>query len=291
MRFMVGQSNRGAAVYVLAGEQAIDLTAIDPDLGSDLSMLARTGSAGMDQARALSAAADPAGAPGDIQPLLPLQASGKIVCLGLNYVDHAKEGGYDVPDYPALFMRSMTSMIPAEAPLVRPACSERLDYEAELMVIIGKGGRHIDRAEALGHVFGYTVFNDGSVRDYQRKTHQWTPGKNFDGTGAVGPVVVTPDELPAGAAGLHIQTRLNGEVMQDASTADMIFPVDQTISILSEVMTLEPGDMVAMGTPPGVGHARRPPVWLKPGDIVETEIEGIGVLRNPVIDEVAPPST
>ena len=153
------------------------------------------------------------------------------------------------------------------------------------MVIVGKGGRHIDEADALDHVFGYTVFNDGSIRDYQRRTHQWTPGKNFDATGAVGPVVVTPDELPGGADGLRIQSRLNGETMQDANTSDMMFKVDQTIAILSEVMTLEPGDMIAMGTPPGVGHARKPPVWMKPGDVVEAEIEGIGVLRNPIIDE------
>ena len=220
-----------------------------------------------------------------ITPTKPLDRPGKIICLGLNYAEHAREGGYDVPDYPALFLRAATSMIAAEAPMILPACSEAFDYEAELMVIIGKGGRHIAQANALDHVFGYSTFNDGSVRDYQRKTHQWTAGKNFDGTGAVGPLVVTPDEVPAGASGLRISTRLNGRVMQDSNTSDMIFPVARTIAIVSEIMTLEPGDMIAFGTPPGVGHARKPQVWMKAGDVVEVEIAGIGICRNPIVAE------
>lgn len=286
MRFMVGQSNGSQrAVYALMGDRAINLTKQDEAIGSDLGMLVRRAATAGDHVQTLLAKAGDGEVVAGITPAMPLQTSGKIICLGLNYVDHAKEGGYDVPDYPALFMRSMTSMIPAGAPVIRPSCSERLDYEAELMLIIGQGGRHIAKADAYKHVFGYTLFNDVSVRDYQRKTHQWTPGKNFDGTGPIGPVVVTPDELPAGAAGLRIQSRLNGEIMQDANTDDMIFPVDQTIAILSEFMTLEPGDMIAMGTPPGVGHARRPPVWMKAGDVVEIEVEGIGVLHNPVVDE------
>jgi 2-keto-4-pentenoate hydratase/2-oxohepta-3-ene-1,7-dioic acid hydratase in catechol pathway len=211
-----------------------------------------------------------------------LDRPGKIVCLGLNYAEHAREGGYDVPDYPAMFLRAATSMIAAEAPMILPKASVTFDYEAELMVIVGKGGRHIKQADALNHVFGYSVFNDGSVRDYQRKTHQWTAGKNFDGTGAVGPFVVTPDELPEGASGLRISTRLNGRVLQDSNTSDMIFPVARTIAIVSEIMTLEPGDMIAFGTPPGVGHARKPQVWMKAGDVVEVEIEGIGICRNPI---------
>lgn len=289
MRLMVGQSKSGkSVVYALAGDRAINLTSKDETIGPDLTALVRNASAARDRVQPLLADADDGEAAGDITPTLPIRSPGKIICLGLNYVDHAKEGGYDVPDYPALFMRGMTSMIPASAPIIRPRCSERLDYEAELMVIIGEGGRHIAESDALQHVFGYTLFNDASIRDYQRKTHQWTPGKNFDGTGPVGPVVVTPDELPPGAAGLRIQSRLNGEIMQDANTDDMIFPVDQTIAILSEVMTLEPGDMIAMGTPPGVGHARKPPVWMKAGDVVEIEVEGIGILRNPIVDEAGP---
>jgi len=286
MRLMIGQSGDGTAIYGIIDHQAINLTAKDPALGTDLGALINAGDDGLARAGELLLGAD-GGEPLDrIKPALPLRSAGKIICLGLNYVDHAKEGGYEVPDYPALFMRGMTSLLPAEAPIIRPRCSERLDYEVELMAIIGKGGRHIEQSDALGHVFGYTAFNDASIRDYQRKTHQWTPGKNFDATGPVGPVVVTPDELPAGAAGLRVQTRLNGEVMQDGNTDDMMFKVDQTIAILSEVMTLEPGDMIAMGTPPGVGHARKPPVWMKAGDVVEVEIEGIGILRSPIEDEV-----
>lgn len=174
----------------------------------------------------------------------------------------------------------------AGAPLVRPSCSDQLDYEAELMFIIGKGGRHIAEADALDHVFGYTVFNDGSVRDYQRKTHQWTPGKNFDNTGAIGPFVVTPDEVPAGAAGLKIESRVGDEILQSSNTANMIWSVAQTIATISEYTTLEPGDLIAMGTPPGVGHAKKPnPRWLVPGEVVDIEIEGIGVCSSPIVDE------
>ena len=222
----------------------------------------------------------------DVKPSLPVARPGKIVCLGLNFAEHAKEGGYDVPDYPAMFMRASTSMIPAGAPMVLPTASHTFDYETELMVIIGKGGRHISEADALDHVFGYSTFNDGSIREYQRKTHQWTAGKNFDGTGAIGPIVVTPDEVPGGASGLGIQTRLNGRTLQDSNTSDMIFTVARTIAIVSEIMTLEPGDMIAFGTPPGVGHARKPQVWMKPGDVVEVEIEGIGICRNEIVAEV-----
>lgn len=221
----------------------------------------------------------------EVTPSLPVTRPGKIVCLGLNYAEHAREGGYDVPDYPAMFLRAATSMVPAGAPMVLPNASHTFDYETELMVIIGRGGRHIPEAEALDHVFGYTTFNDGSIREYQRKTHQWTAGKNFDGTGALGPVVVTPDEVPGGASGLAIRTRLNGRVVQDSNTADMIFPVARTIAIVSEIMTLEPGDMIAFGTPPGVGHARKPQLWMKAGDVVEVEIEGIGLCRNPIVAE------
>ncbi len=216
-------------------------------------------------------------------PVVPVP--GKVVCLGLNYADHAREGGFAVPDYPALFVRVTSSLVGAGEPIIRPRQSESLDYEAELAVVIGRRGKRVPRAEALDYVAGYTAFNDASVRDYQRRTAQWTPGKNFDATGALGPILVTPDELPPGARGLKIACRLNGQVMQSSSTDHMIFDVPQTIEILSEIMTLEPGDVIAMGTPPGVGQARKPPVWMRDGDLCEIEIEGIGVLRNPVRDE------
>ncbi len=285
MRFTVAKAGEGTAVYAIDGAEAVNLTAANRDIGDDLATLAAMGAAGLNLAAAALRAGEERRPSDQLEPALPIRRPGKIACLGLNYVEHAKEGGYEIPDYPAMFMRPVTSMIAAGAPLVRPNCSETLDYEAELMVIVGAGGRHIAEEDALRHVFGYTTFNDGSVREYQRKTHQWAPGKMFDGTGAVGPVVVTPDELPEGASGLSIATRLNGVTMQDSNTANMMFPVARTIAILSEFTTLEPGDMIALGTPPGVGHARRPPVWMKPGDVVEVEIEGIGLCRNPIVAE------
>ncbi len=207
---------------------------------------------------------------------------GKVVCLGVNYVDHAKEGGNTVADYPTLFLRGATSLLAHDAPLRVPAVSDKLDYEAELAVVIGRPARAVNEAQALASVFGYACFNDATLRDYQRRTTQWTIGKNFDATGGFGPSLVTADELPPGATGLHIESRLNGRVMQSASTSDMVFGVARTIALLSACMTLEPGDVLMMGTPSGVGYARTPPVWMKPGDVVEVEIEGIGTLRNPV---------
>lgn len=222
----------------------------------------------------------------DVTPALPIAKPPKMICVGLNYALHAAEGGHDTPKYPAFFLRVNQSLIPAGANVVRPKCSEQLDYECELAIVIGKGGRHIGEADALNHVFGYTLFNDVSVRDFQRKGGQWTAGKNFDNTGPLGPVVVTADDLPPGASGLRITTRVNGTTMQDSDTIDMIFSTARIIALLSEFMTLEAGDIIATGTPSGVAHARKPPAWMKAGDVVEVEIEGIGVLRNPVVDEV-----
>jgi 2-keto-4-pentenoate hydratase/2-oxohepta-3-ene-1,7-dioic acid hydratase in catechol pathway len=214
-------------------------------------------------------------------PVIP--RPGKFICLGLNYIDHAKEGGHALPSWPTLFMRGPTSLAAAGEPIVRPLLSDTLDYEAEFAVVIGQPGHWVDEASALRHVAGYALFNDATVREYQRMTSQWTPGKNFDRTGAFGPELVTPDELPEGASGLRIQSRLNGTIMQDGNTADMMFGVARTIALLSQVMTLETGDVIAMGTPAGVGHARKPPVWMRPGDVCEIEVEKIGVLRNPVV--------
>lgn len=220
-----------------------------------------------------------------VRPALPIARPGKFVCVGLNYAAHAREGGHEIPEYPSLFVRWPSSLIAAQSQVVRPKASDQLDYEGELAIVIGKGGRHIGEADALDHVFGYTIFNDVSVRAYQRKTSQWTPGKNFDRTGPLGPWIVTPDELPPGASGLRISTRVNGETRQDSNTSDMIFPTARIIAILSEFMTLESGDVIATGTPSGVAHARKPPAWMVPGDTVEVEIEGIGVLRNDIVDE------
>ena len=211
---------------------------------------------------------------------------GKIVCLGLNYADHAKEGGNARPEYPSFFMRGPSSLTAHLAPIIRPSVSDKLDYEAELAFIVGKKARNLTKENALDCVAGYSIFNDGSLRDYQRKTSQWTIGKNFDQTGAFGPWLVTPDELPSGAHGLQIQSRLNGNLMQNANTKDFLWGIAETIQLITECMTLEPGDVVITGTPAGVGYARTPPVFMKPGDICEIEIERIGVLQNSIKDQV-----
>lgn len=216
----------------------------------------------------------------ELLPCVP--RPGKIICLGVNYVDHAKEGGNQIGDYPSIFLRCATSLLAHGAALKVPKVSDKLDFEAELAVVIGRKARFVSQEDALDAVFGYACFNDATLRDYQRKTAQWTIGKNFDDTGAFGPCLVTADELPPGCVGLHIESRLNGQVMQSADTKDMAFGVARTIALLSESLTLEPGDVLVMGTPGGVGYARTPPVWMKAGDTIEVEIEGIGILSNPV---------
>lgn len=214
--------------------------------------------------------------------LPPLAEPRKIICVGLNYRDHTAESGFEQPSYPTLFSRFNTSVIAHEAPLLRPGHTDSLDFEGELVAVIGVGGARIRREEALQHVLGYSVFNDGSVRDYQFKTPQWTMGKNFDGTGAFGPWLVTADELPPGARGLQLETRLNGQTVQSANTRDMVFDIESLIVIISEAITLEPGDLIVAGTPAGIGHAREPRLYMQPGDLCEVEIEGIGLLSNRV---------
>lgn len=225
--------------------------------------------------------------PAQVTWLTPVPRPGKVVCLGLNYAAHAAEGGNAAPEYPSFFMRGATSLVAHGAPIVRPHVSDKLDFEAELAVVIGRRVRHLSEANALSAVAGYACFNDGTLRDYQRRTAQWTIGKNFDGTGAFGPWLTPAADLPPGAAGLKIESRLNGQVMQSDRTDHMIVSVTQALVLLSEVMTLEPGDVIAMGTPSGVGYARTPPVWMQPGDVIDIEIEGVGLLSNPIVQEGA----
>lgn len=224
-----------------------------------------------------------------IRFLPPLSRPPKIICVGLNFSDHTSESKYEQPDYPTLFFRVATSLIAHDQPMIRPRVtdSEGLDYEGEIAVVIGKGGRHISKDAALSHVAGYSVFNDGSVREYQFKTPQWTVGKNFDGTGAFGPDLVTADALPPGVKGLRLETRLNGEVVQSASTDEMVFDVESLISIISEAITLEAGDVIVSGTPSGIGWARSPKLLMKAGDVCEVSVEKIGTLRNVIADESA----
>lgn len=282
MKYLVSQGAVWGLTHDLSG--AVNLTALDPAFGSDLRGPIALGrdEAAKRAAKLMEGAAltDPK----TLKPELPVDQPGKILCLGHNYVDHIKEGGYDIPEFPAIFIRTRTSMSTAEGPMVRPKASPKFDYETELMIIIGKAGRNISEENALDHIFGYTVFNDGSVRDFQRRSHQWTPGKNFDLTGPAGPYTADVGEL-GDAGDLKIESRLNGEVMQSATTKDMMWPVPAIIRVMSEFSTLEPGDMIATGTPPGVGHARRPPVFMKAGDVIECEIAGLGVLKNTVTDE------
>jgi acylpyruvate hydrolase len=214
----------------------------------------------------------------------PVPVPPKILCVGLNYDDHLEESGLKKPAYPEIFARFATSLIGHQEPIRRPRESIALDYEAELAVVIGKPGRRIPQEQALDHVAGYSLFNDASVRDFQLRTPQWTMGKNFDGTGSFGPWLVTPDAVPPGARGLRIRGRLNGRVMQDARTDLLIFSVPVLIEMISVAMSLQRGDVIITGTPGGVGVARKPPVFMQPGDIFEVEIEELGVLTNPVQD-------
>lgn len=208
----------------------------------------------------------------------------KILCVGLNYRAHIEEVGRRIEPHPAIFVRLAASQTGHRGPIVRPRASTQLDYEGELAVVIGRGGRHIPASRALDHVAGYSIYNDGSVRDWQRHTHQYTPGKNFVSTGGFGPWLVTADKIPD-AARLELSTRLNGTRVQHSSVSDLLFGIEDIVSYLSAFTGLTAGDVVVTGTPSGVGAARKPPLWMKAGDVVEVEISGIGTLVNHVVDE------
>ena len=221
-------------------------------------------------------------------PLIP--RPGALWCVGLNYEDHRLETGRAKADYPTLFTRFQASLLGHGEALVRPSVSHQIDYEAELAVVIGRPGRHISEADALDHVAGYSCFNDASVRDYQGHSSQFGPGKNFWRTGGFGPFLVTPGEVPD-PQDLPIGTRLNGEAVQQSHTSQMTYPVRELIAYLSRIHPLQPGDVIATGTPSGVGVARDPQLFMKPGDVVEVEIGSVGVLRNGVVDEADAGST
>lgn len=220
-----------------------------------------------------------------VTPALPFSRAGKVLCVGLNYADHAAETNHAPPPYPTVFVRFNDLLVPHLGDLVCPAASDQFDYEGEVVAVIGKDAHHVSKDQALDHIAGYTLFNDGSIRDFQMATPQWTLGKNFDATGSMGPDFVTADALPKGAAGLQIRTRLNGTVVQEANTDLLIYDVATLVEKLSAIMTLRVGDLIVTGTPAGVGMARKPPLWMKPGDLCEVEVEGIGTLRNSVVAE------
>jgi len=278
--FMLG-SERGLAVQHTNGTLT-GLTTRDPGYPGSLDELVVAGTATLSRAaQVLSNGKElPLHA---ITFLPPFSQPKKIICVGLNYREHSQESGFKQPDYPTLFARFASSLIGHQANMIAPDFSDSLDFEGELVAVIGVGGRFISKDKALDHVIGYSVFNDGSIREYQFKSPQWTMGKNFDDTGAFGPAFVTADELPPGARGLKLQTRLNGEIVQSASTDDLVFDVATLVSTISQGITLEPGDIIVTGTPSGVGHSRTPKLYMRPGDVCEVEIEGVGVLRNTVV--------
>ncbi|MEA2930252.1 MAG: hypothetical protein QOG38_2680 [Hyphomicrobiales bacterium] len=290
MRVMGFQGEGGGLrLGVVEGDQVIDLQAVDAKVPTDLGAVLAANNGDLKPLADIAKKA-PASARRPLKGIkygLPVARPGKIICLGLNYLDHVKEGPNrdNIPKFPTIFMRGLTSMVAHEQAIVRPKVSEQLDFEAEMMLIVGKRTKHLTMANATSCVAGYSCSNEGSVREFQRKTTQWDMGKNFDRTGGFGPWMVTADELPDAGKGLKIQSRLNGTVMQSDNTDNMMFPVAEMLVYVSQGMTLEPGDIIFTGTPSGVGHARKPPVWMKQGDVCEIEIEGIGVLRNPIEDE------
>lgn len=211
----------------------------------------------------------------------------QIYCIGLNYAAHVAEVGRPVGDWPAVFVRVAASQTGHRQPIIRPRVSRQLDYEGELALIMGRGGRHISEADAFDHIAGYSIYNDASVRDWQRHSAQYTPGKNFPSTGAFGPWMVSADEV-ADPGQLELTTRLNGEVVQQAPLSELIFSIPEIVAYLSTFSELQPGDVIITGTPSGVGSMREPPLWLAAGDEIEVEIPGIGTLANVVADEDQP---
>jgi acylpyruvate hydrolase len=286
MRFICFKREAHTGVAVRAADGAFHgLTTADPGYPGDLELLLKAGPA------ALKAAAVVLGRGSRldlaaIEFLPPIRNPQKIVCIGLNYKDHSIETGFKPPEYPAVFVRFNSTLVGHRAPIVKPKLSEQLDYEGELVAVIGKAGRHISKAAALEHVAGYSLFNDASVRDFQFKSGQWTMGKNFDATGAFGSEFITADELPPGCAGLRFETRLNELVVQKAAIDDLIFDVATLVSLLSEAFTFVPGDVIITGTPGGVGLARKPPLWMKAGDVCTITSQDLGELRNPIVAEI-----
>ena len=287
MKILGFETNEGLRLGVVEGDNVIDLQAVDPRLPVNLADVLAQTNGDLKPLGDLAKKA-PAGARKPLNGLkhaLPVARPGKIICLGQNYLEHVKEQATNVQKFPTIFMRCQTSLLPHGQPMWRPRVTEQLDYEAEMLVVIGKRVKHLTMDNAYSCIAGYSCFNEGSVRDFQRKTTQWDMGKNFDNTGAFGPWMVTADELPPGGKGLKIQTRLNGQTMQSDNTENMMFPVAEMLVYITQGMTLEPGDIIVTGTPSGVGGWRKPPVWMKPGDTCEVEIERIGVLVNPIADE------
>jgi 2-keto-4-pentenoate hydratase/2-oxohepta-3-ene-1,7-dioic acid hydratase in catechol pathway len=286
MRFATVRTDRGLRLHVKGAEGYVDLGDGSGDESlSTLVGLAHSGVAGLDAARRATLQSGVSIERNQFAAATP--DTPRILCLGVNYAEHAIEGGREVPKWPESFVRGTGSVIGPYDDLVAPALSERFDFEGELAVVIGKGGRYIRTEDAFDAILGYAVMNDGSAREWQRKATQWTPGKNFEGTMPIGPEVVTVDEVDI--TDVAIRTTLNGEVMQDARTSMMIVSVARAVEYFSGFTRLRPGDVIATGTPGGVGFARTPPVWLKPGDTIEVDVEGVGAISNKVVAEEGAP--
>jgi 2-keto-4-pentenoate hydratase/2-oxohepta-3-ene-1,7-dioic acid hydratase in catechol pathway len=277
-----GRPFYGAVIRAASGDGIVDLSAPLGARYPDLKALLAGGA--VDEAGELAAGRGPDVLLADVTLLPVIPDPGKIWCCGLNYHEHVQETNREVTEQPTFFLRVPASQVGHGQPMVRPRESTQFDYEAEIAVVIGRGGRRIREADAASHVAGYACYNDGSVRDWQRHTSQWVPGKNFWRTGGFGPWLVTADEIPFGTP-MTLSTRLNGQEMQRATTDMMIHSIARQIAYVSTIAPLEPGDVIVTGTPGGVGARRQPPVWMKAGDVVEIEVDRIGVLRNPIADD------
>ena len=287
MRLATIRTSRGLRLHVRGREGYVDLADVSgDDTLVSIDGLAAGGDAALDAARKASSGVGKEYDHTDFAPSTPNPP--RILCLGVNYADHAIEGGREVPKWPESFVRGMGSVIGPYDDLVAPALTECFDFEAELAVVIGKGGRYIRAKDAFESILGYSAMNDGSAREWQRKATQWTPGKNFEGTMPIGPEVVTVDEVDI--SDVAIRSTLNGEVMQEARTSMMIVSVARAVEYFSGFTCLRPGDVIATGTPGGVGFARTPPVWLTPGDVIEVFVEGVGTISNTVIAEKDAPA-
>jgi 2-keto-4-pentenoate hydratase/2-oxohepta-3-ene-1,7-dioic acid hydratase in catechol pathway len=287
MRLATLSTPHGPRAALLHGEHYIDLNASDPGLPSSVLTLLEGGPELLRRCQAAVGRPEAVRYPaGGARLLAPLLDPPKILCIGLNYRDHAEETGAPIPSHPIVFSKFTTALIGPEQAIVLPRVSQEVDYEAELVVVLGRKGRYIPREQAREYVAGYTVGHDVSARDWQLKKDgkQWLTGKTFDTFAPIGPVLVTADEVPD-PQNLGIRLRLNGQTMQDSNTRQLIFSVEELVAYISQVVTLQPGDLIFTGTPPGVGVARKPPVYLKGGDVVEVEIDGLGILRNPVEQE------
>lgn len=285
MRLVTYSSPSGPRVAAVRGAHLVDLNQADVNLPACIKRLLALGSDGLRRA-AIAAETGEGFARDSVTLLAPVPKPDKVICIGLNYADHARESGQEPPPEPVVFNKFVSAVTAHEQPIILPRVSQQPDYEAELVAVIGIGGKHIAKGDALKHVAGYCCGHDVSARDWQlhKPSKQWLLGKSFDTFAPFGPELVTSDEV-GDPSQLRVQFRLNGRTMQDSTTAQLIFKIDELVSYLSDICTLAPGDVIFTGTPPGVGAARKPPVFMQPGDVAEVEIERIGVLRNPVIAE------